>query len=106
MELPTCSVLAPVIIPASGNAFMVIAVFVRALQPNEFVTVYITESVPAKSPVMMPVVPVPGTALRWPASLPQVPPETEAVYVTDEPTQTADAPEIVPAAGTGFTVMD
>jgi hypothetical protein len=56
---------------------------------------------PAAIPVTVPVL---ETLAMPEAELVHVPPETEAVSESEDPTHKVDAPEIVPATGAGLTV--
>ena len=59
--------------------------------------------VPAVNPVTSPL-PAPTVATTG-SLLVQLPPGTPSVIVIDEPTQTLDAPDIVPAVATGLIVI-
>lgn len=98
---PTHTADVPVIVSALGKAFIV-TVFVADAVPHKLVTEYITVSIPAATPITIPVVPIDAFALL----IHHVPPDAASVKVRVEPTHTVDNPVIVPALGSGFTVTN
>ena len=98
---PTHTADVPVIVPAFGRGLIVI-VFVVDAVPHTLVTEYIIVSIPAVTPVTIPVLPIEAFALL----ILHVPPVVASVIAIVEPTQTADKPVIKPALGNGFTVTN
>jgi hypothetical protein len=90
-----------VTVPATGNGFTVITTDAKTV-PQLFVTAYTIESVPAVTPVTMPVLPTVASAVLV---LLHTPPGAASVSVIDESAHTLPAPEMVPATGSGLTVI-
>lgn len=100
---PTHTDAAPLIVPALANAFTVTS-FVAVEVPHTLDTVYVIVVFPAVMPVTNPefisIVAIPGALLVHVPPL--FPPETKLM---DDPIHTDEAPLIVPAFRTGFTVI-
>jgi hypothetical protein len=100
-ELPGQTIVVPVITPGSGNVEMVTNV-VAAATPQVVVTVYEIIDVPFATPVTTPDVLIVATDV---VTLLHTPPVTRSVSVVVEPGHVVVVPEIVPASGSGSTVI-
>ena len=100
MDKPTHTLDGPVIVPASGNGFIVI-IFVAVAVPHELVTIYLIVCVPAEAPVTTPDPETVAVALL----LLHTPPVTASDKLMEKPAHTLEGPVIVPAPDAGFTVI-
>ena len=103
--LPAHNADAPLTLPAAGNAFTVTVVDIDDCpQPEPDVTIYVIVAEPAATPVTTPVDAF--TVAADVLLLLQVPPLLPLlVKAVVEPTQTDGVPPIVPAFGSGLTVI-
>lgn len=91
---------APVIVPAIGIASTLTIINAMAV-PQLLVTIYFMLSTPGDTPVT-----IPPETLAPPELAFQTPPGAVSIKVIDESIQTPDEPAIVPATGSGFTVIN
>ena len=98
--LPAQTIDAPLITPASGGVLTVISLVATAV-PHELVTEYDMTALPVMIPETMP----PETEAAVP-ELVHAPPDTGSARVIVDPTQTPEAPAIVPAVADGVTTID
>jgi hypothetical protein len=97
---PRHNVLLPEMVPAAGSGLTVTGKADAAV-PQTVVTLYLIVSAPAERPDMTP----DTETAALPVVMLQKPPVAVVASVVVAPTQTVDDPEIVPAAGSGFTVI-
>jgi hypothetical protein len=99
---PSQTVVVPDIDPAFGNGFTVIN-WIATSVPQPFVMLYEIVALPAATPVTSPV----ELTEAFEDELLHVPPVVpDADKEVDAPTQTNEAPVIVPADGNGLTVIE
>lgn len=90
----------PDIVPASGSGFIVTVIVATAV-PHVLVTVYCIVSVPLVTPVTTPA----ADMVAFPVVVLHTPPAVEFVSVIVAPGHTLFGPVMVPAVGSGFTVI-
>jgi hypothetical protein len=100
IEAPTQTEEAPVTVPAKG-AGSTVTVFVAIPLPHALDSEYEISTVPAETPVTIPVLPTVAIAAL---DDDQVPPVVVLLKVMVLPAHTKDAPVIVPADDNGLTV--
>jgi hypothetical protein len=100
MVLPIQTLSGPLSTPAFGSGLTVTTRVTVAI-PHVLLTVYVIVLVPAVTPVTTPLE-LPTVAFAFAAL--HVPPGIVLVSVIDDPTQTAESPPIVPAAGSVLIV--
>ena len=96
---PTQTLVAPVIVPATGNGLTVITCVATAV-PQLLVTVYCMLSVPVATPVT-----TPPETVAFAFVVLHTPPLEASLNRMFAPTQTLATPVIIPAFGSGFTVI-
>jgi hypothetical protein len=101
MNVPVHTVDAPTIAPASGTG-LTLMVVVAAAVPQLLLTVYAITALPVPRPDTTPVAETEATAGL---ADDHTPPGAASVSVMVDPVQTLVGPEMLPAAGSGLTVI-